>query len=91
MSGRVRAFVVSMFIGLCLPAVITSGLAAAAIAAIIGAAVLWVVVTIERPQPDILLPIAGLIVGAVIAVAAAAPLLPMPFAVVAIAFFVLFA
>jgi hypothetical protein len=90
MSGRVRAFVVSMFIGLCLPAVFTGGLAAAAIATLIGAAVLWVVVTIERPQPDILLPIAGLILGFAIAFMTGA-LVPMPIAVLAIAGFVLFA
>lgn len=91
MSGRIQAFVVSLVIGLLLPAVVVGGLAiTAALVAVIAAMILWLFKVVERPQPDMLLPIIGLVVGILVALVTA-PLLPMPYAAVAIAAFVLFA
>lgn len=91
MSARIQAFVVSLIIGLLLPAVFVGGLAiTAALVAVIAAMILWLFKVVERPQPDMLLPIVGLVVGILVALVTA-PLLPMPFAAVAIAAFVLFA
>lgn len=91
MSGRIQAFVVSLVIGLLLPAVFSGGLViTAALVATVAAMILWLFKVAERPQSDILLPIVGLVVGFLVAVVTA-PLLPMPYAAVAIAAFVLFA
>lgn len=88
-TARFRAFAVSFFIGLLLPA-LRGAPAEAVIAAIVVAAILWTFATFDRKQPDIILPIAGLILGLVIALGTA-PLISLPDAALWIVLLVLFA
>lgn len=78
MPSRIQPFVISLVIGILLPAVFAGGLAInAAVIVTIAAIVLWVVKVVERPQPELLIAVFGLIFGLVAGVVLA-PLLGVP-------------
>lgn len=87
MSARIQSLVISLGIGLLLPAVVSAPLAA--LLAVIAAMLLWIVKVSERKEADLLLPIIGLVIGVLVALATA-PLLGIPEAAVFILLFALF-
>lgn len=84
MSSRIQSLVVSVGIGLLLPAVVSAPLVV--IVTVIAAMLLWIVKVSERKDNDLLLPIIGLAIGIVVAVLTA-PLLGVPEAAVWILLF----